>query len=237
MQLSKYELNHLNKNNVLYIFLFLAMLFNFQTDYTYLIHSFFLLFFVLIGLIYQEQKTIVANRLVLSLSLALFIIFNLILVSNISFVKQDYKLAFYTYPLNKNVYQPLINEEIKNGNTKAAFKYLNYYMRLFNGDVDSLTYAGNIYYQYVGKKDALPYYERAFNVNNFESVELVKRIYQIKLGTQGKQNANEFADRYFLRLSKAGSMNSSYNQMYYRYRLSAFNFCKEVYKNNCPYHI
>lgn len=42
-------------------FIFLAMLINFQTDYTHTIYSFFLLFFILMGLIYKEEKQVKSN--------------------------------------------------------------------------------------------------------------------------------------------------------------------------------
>jgi len=76
IQLGMVKSNKLNNNNVLFIFLFLAMLLNFQTDYTYLIHSFLLLFFVLLGLFYNEQSTKSLKTLTLFSSLLLLFIFN-----------------------------------------------------------------------------------------------------------------------------------------------------------------
>lgn len=53
-------------------FIFLAMLVNFQTDYTHSIYSFFLIFFVLVALIYKEDKIIKSN-LPFMLSLAVLV--------------------------------------------------------------------------------------------------------------------------------------------------------------------
>lgn len=48
-------------NPTVYSFLALSMLINFQTDYTHTIYSFFLLFFILMGLIYKEEKQVKSN--------------------------------------------------------------------------------------------------------------------------------------------------------------------------------
>ena len=226
-----------NNPTIIFIFLFLAMLLNFQTDYIYLIRSFFLLFFVLIGLIYEEKQTINLKPLILFLSLVLFLIFNLTTLSNLAISKNNYSLAFYSYPLNKEAYVPLINNQLSINNKQPAFRYLGYFVRLFNGDQDVLTYAGDVYYSYVGEKEALPFYEKAFNAYKFADPALVKKIYQIKLTLEGQKSAKEFADKYFSGLSAVKDSTGSYWQSFYQYRLNAFKFCKEVYKNNCPYGI
>ena len=246
-----------NNLTTIFIFIFIVMLFNFQTDYTFLIRSFFLLFFVVAGLIYSEKRIIEIKFLVPVFSLVLFLIFNLIIFSNLTLSKNNYLLAFYSYPLNKDVYVPLINSQLAIGNRQparnttparnavstavwhnvaggSAFKYLNYYVSLFKGDPDVLNYAGNVYYGYAGQKEALAFYEKAFSANNFEDPALIKRIYEIKLVLQGQKNAREFADKYFLKLSGADK-NSSYYQIYYGYRLAALKVCREIYNKSCPY--
>ena len=222
------------------------MLFNFQTDYTFLIRSFFLLFFVVVGLIYSEKRIIEIKFLVPVFSLVLFLIFNLIILSNLTLSKNNYLLAFYSYPLNKDVYVPLINSQLAIGNKQparntthnvaggSAFKYLNYYVSLFKGDPDVLNYAGNVYYDYAGQKEALAFYEKAFSANNFEDPALIKNIYLLKLNLEGKDNARKFADAYFSKLSGVDK-NSSYYQIYYGYRLAALKVCREIYNKSCPY--
>ena len=245
-------LNH-NSENEIFIFIFTAMFLSFMTNYTFNIYSYFLLFFVIMGLIYEEPSTIkqfnnparlasrarenVAGRLTIGIfSIFLFLIFNLTIISNIAMAKKNYTLAFYFYPLNENVYVPLINSELVLGHKSLALSHLGLYTSLFKGDSGVLTYAGNVYYQYNGEKQALPYYEKALEANNFfVDPALVKNIYRIKLDLEGQNSAKKFADSYFSKLSKAGISNSLYDQMYYRYRLSALSVCREIYSGNCPY--
>lgn len=60
-------------NPTIYSFLPLAMLINFQTDYTHTIYSFFLIFFILMGLIYKEDKLLKSHwPFVLSLLILIF---------------------------------------------------------------------------------------------------------------------------------------------------------------------
>jgi tetratricopeptide (TPR) repeat protein len=234
VKLQKADIKYLNTNNVLYVFLFLAMLLNFQTDYTYLIHSFFLLFFVLLGLTYDEEDTMEIKFLVSALSLALLLIFNLAILSNIALSKGNYRLGFYAYPLNQDVYVPLVESQLAGNQQSAAFSYLNYYVKLFKGDEDVLTFAGNVYYAASEGDKALPFYERAFDAYNFADPGLIARIYNLKLDIQGQTKAKEFADKYFSILSGINN-NSSYYQTYYYYRLAAFKVCQGIYSGNCPY--
>ena len=239
-----------NNLTIILIFIFAAMFLNFMTNYTFNIYSYFLLFFVIMGLIYEESTTVkqvnnparlasesVAGRLTIGIfSTFLFLIFNLTIISNIAMAKKNYTLAFYSYPLNENVYVPLINSELVLGHKSSVLSHLGLYTSLFKGDSDVLTYAGNIYYRYKGEKQALPYYEKAFEANSFFiDPALVKNTYRIKLDLEGQDSAKKFANTYFLKLSKAGISNFLYDQMYYRYRLSALSVCRKIYNGNCPY--
>ncbi len=223
-----------NQQSAIFVFLFIVMLLNFQTDYTFLMRSFYLLFFVVAGVIYSEKRIIEIKFLIPVFSLVLFLIFNLIILSNLALSKNNYLLAFYSYPLNKDIYQPLINSQIAIGNRQSAIGNLNLYTNLFNGDPDVLNYAGNIYYSYFGQKDSLVFYNRAFTAYNFEDPILIKRIYEIKITFQGQKKAREFANKYFLKLSGVDK-NSSYYQIYYGYRIAALKVCLEIYNKSCPY--
>lgn len=226
----KEKLQNPRIKSVLLVFLFIVMLLNFQTDYTYLIHSFFMLFFVLIGLIYEEKRVISGKFIVLLLSLGIFVICNLMIFSNIAQGFGNYKFAFYLYPFNKTAYVPLIEMELRVKDKVQAFKYLDYYTKIFKGDSSVLLYAGDIYYQYGLKLKAISFYEKSFTANNFMSLDLIKKIYKLKLSLQGKDSAKSFVNRFFLRLS----LISDKNKVDYSYRLGVLKFCKEVY-GNCFY--
>lgn len=230
----KHSLMKENYRDGMYIFIFVAMLLNFQTDYTFQIHSFFLLFFVLAGLIYVEKSSFSSKYLPLLISSVLFLIFNFTLISNLFYSRGDYILAFYSYPINKDVYPTLVSRELSKGNKQLTMKYLNDYAALFNGDSNVLIYIANTYYSISKGKEALIYYEKAFDANNFQDPGLIKNIYLLKLNMEGKDRAIKFADAYFSRLSHVNS-NTPYYKIYYGYRLAAFKSCREIYAKSCPY--
>ncbi len=224
-----------NQQSLIYPLLFIAMLLNFQTDFTYQIYSFFLLFFAILGLVYEEKSKLNPGILPLIISIVLLFFISLKIISSVEVSKQDYTLAFYAYPLNREVYQPLISRELYMGNKEKAFYYLSFYTKVFKGDYDSLIWVGDIYDNYEGPKYALPYYEKAFLVNKFIDPLYVKKIYDIKSKFEGRENAKELITPYFKNLSNVNDPTGQYQQTYYQYRLSALKVCREIYNGNCPY--
>lgn len=87
-------------SNSVYALLFIYLLMNFQTDYTYNIYSVFIFFMILAGIIYKEKKEIEANFLFGIGSLILHLIFILIFARNLFLRTGNIKLSTSIYPLN-----------------------------------------------------------------------------------------------------------------------------------------
>ena len=110
--------------------LFLALLINFQTDYTHRLYSMLLLFFVLAGLVYQEENKVTARFLQPVLYLEMLIV--LLMLSSFVLVKnKQYRLAFYSYPLNSRVFPPLIEDSLKQGKKEEALSWMRIYGTFF----------------------------------------------------------------------------------------------------------
>ena len=240
---SQLDINHVEAKipeaPFIYILFFIGIFLNFQTDFTYLIHSFFLLFFVLMGFVYHEDTNIQLKFIPLVLSILLVIVFNMLIFSNLAFSKTDYELAVKLYPLNTEVYPYLINSKLKQGDLKSALSYLNDYLKYSGSDSNTLTFAGNVFYEYVGAKQALKYYEKSYGANKFIDTRIVKNIYILKSRFEGTGSANNFADNYFQSISRmSNNMNDDTADslhLLYLYRINALDFCNEIYKGNCPY--
>jgi len=171
-------------------FVFLAMLINFQTDYTHRIYSFFSLFFIITGIIWGEkqrrhdyQQTSMAP---LILSTLIFVISNLIIWSNFAFRSQKPRLGFFLYPFNKEACFSLSEEKI-----------LNFCGRFYSGDFKVLENIGRTCEQHRKENEALTYYEKAYQVDQFTGFSLVKKIYNLKNKLEGATKSRKFIHQVF----------------------------------------
>lgn len=119
-------------------FVLLAMFFNFQTDYTYSIYSFFLLFFVIAAVIHKGNEKEISAKYLLIPSVIVGIIAILMLVGNFFTTQKQMAWAFFTYPLQREIYQPLIEQT----NGKQRDMLLGAYERIFPQDPSVLEYLG-----------------------------------------------------------------------------------------------
>ncbi|MBM4177707.1 O-antigen ligase family protein, partial [Candidatus Gribaldobacteria bacterium] len=173
-------------------FVFIAMLINFQTDYTHTIYSFFLLFFIIGGVIWQEGSKLSRYRLKprspFILSTTIFILVNLTIWSNLAFKNQKPRLGFFLYPLNKQACFFLTDEKI-----------LNFCGRFYSSDFKVLENIGRIYEQQNKEKKVLSYYTKAYQADQFAGFSLVKKIYNLKNKLEGENEAKKFIREVFCR--------------------------------------
>ncbi len=222
------------KENMVLLLFFLVIFLNFQTDFTYLIHSFYLLFIMLLGLLYREDTNFDLNLAPPVLSLFLFLTFNILALSNFALAAGNYVLAVQVYPFNKNAYEFLINSKLNTDKT-GALKYLNQYTSFFSGDSTVLSYGGDVFYLTGDDGKALQYYDKSFAQLKFPPIEFVSNVYQLTLNLKGENSAKKFADEYFQRFPKVNNTNIAYQNAYYPYRLSVLGFCRKIYHGSCPY--
>lgn len=210
-------------------FLFLAMLFNFQTDYTFMISSFFVLLFVLAGFAYEEKQHISAS-LLLPVALVLFLAAQAMLFSLVELNKGEYRNAITLYPLQNEAYQPLIKQYLLKGRKKEAGKYLRSYVRYFPGDPLVLEYAGKYYDSYGNFKLAKMYYQKSYNAYRYGDFTVIEKLYVLRLVMDGKKSAKKFADNYFRQVSVTEKMGG----LPPGYRIAVSQFCQSIYFQHCP---
>jgi hypothetical protein len=211
----------------------LAMLLNFQTDYTFRIYSFFILFCFLLGLIYREKNVIMITKNVLIVpSLLLFFALILIGISNALTRINDYKKAFYFYPLNQDVYQVLIENDLKT-TTPDESLYLKLYSVFFQGDPDTLFYLGAKYEQFNQHDKALLFYKSSYEANPFQNTNITERIYYLLAKVHGERDAREFIDKSFTFFQNVG-LKSKLPKIQ---RSTLIKLCKSIYFLDCPFEL
>lgn len=214
---------------------FLGIFLVFQTDYTYKIYSFFLLFFILAGLIYEEKKVKIKSRLPLALSAILLILVNLILMSKIFLKNKKYQLAFYLNPLSSEVYIPLIEYEMGRGNYSKGFFYLDLYEKVSKGDAQILNYIGETYLRSKEKERALDKFKKAYFWDPFgwdrqTEEAFYRKIYYLEKKLHGEKMAKEFANSHLTmgdRMKIETNLKKAIDK-------ETEAFCREVYQK-CPY--
>jgi tetratricopeptide (TPR) repeat protein len=161
------------------------MLINFQTDYTHTIYSFFLLFFIIGGLIWREkQKRGNYRRTSLTpliFSVLIFIMTNLIIWSKLAYKNQRPWLGFFLYPFNKQACFSLKEEGM-----------MSFCSRFYSRDHNVLIIIGNLYEQYNQEDKALVYYKKAHQTDQLNSFSLIKKIYNLKIKLEGAAEAKKF---------------------------------------------
>lgn len=223
-----------NSEKSLLFLLAIAALINFQTDYTFKIYSFFALFWVLAGSSYTEKinfKLEAKFVKIPSFLLASFAV--LILLSNFLSMTNNYKLAFYLYPLNKDVYQSLIERSSLKKDREEENFLLALYSNFFRGDPEVLSYLGEVYKKKGNIAIALKYYERAYEANPLKDWNTVWTIYNLKENRQGEKEAKAFADRVFQKVEGVREKWSIDEN----FRIETMKLCQKLYNLHCPYNL
>lgn len=220
-----------NSQKNLYFLIFLAMLLNFQTDYTYRIYSFFMLFFVLAGTVYKEKKTIELKKPLLIISFFVFLFASAIFLSNVANKSSKQIFAFYLYPLNKDVYKPLIEYSFLKKDREEENFLLALYSNFFRGDPEVLSYLGGVYEKRGDKTIALKYYERALSARPFGDFSMVEKIYHFKTELEGKARAQKFIDDFFRKVEGIKEKWSIPQDA----RIETMKLCQKLYNLHCPY--
>lgn len=181
------------KKSSIYFILFIYLLLNFQTDYSYRIYSFFMLFIILLGIIVQEHKKIKIPFLYGTLSLLLLTIVISISTSHLLFKSGSYSLSASLYPFNKEVYPLFIKDLQTKGDELKADKMLKRYEWVAPYNLTTLQFIGKFYEDKKDKKSALKYYERTYELNPYVNFSMIEKIYSLK-----KELRSQRETRFFL---------------------------------------
>lgn len=176
--------------------LYLAI--NFQTDYTFTIYVFMVIFVILASCSSaQKEQPIKLPALLFFFTCAITSCFVIIyLASSIALSVHDFDTALLFYPLNKQALYEKINSDIPYSfdieNAIATYDYIAPY------DLDFLVPSARYYERRKNLKKALYYYARAYETNRFINFEIIKKIYLLKVKYEKIPSANRFLGRVFV---------------------------------------
>lgn len=224
------------KNNYyvkIYSLLSISFLILFQTDFSLKFYSFFLLYFILLGLVYEEREKYKIHKFPLFISSGLLIIAILIITSNLLVTKKNHKLALYLYPFNGQAYIDLINKTVIKNSRNTTVDNINLYMyqynSLFKEDPSALSYLALKELNVNNNIRALIYSKKAYMLSPLDSY-LFERAYKLQSDLYGQKSAKYLADTFLSKLEKANMIAKLPNFLFIKGKA----ICYEAYVS-CPY--
>ena len=215
--------------NLVYPLLFIYLLLVFQTDYTYRIYSLFILFMILAGIIYKEEKEMDGSFVYGTTSLILHLALILVITSRIFLHADKPHLSVYAYPLSKQAYQSAIITEDRVGNNSGAFRLARMYEWVGSYDIRTLEFLGHFYEENHNKEKALKLFEKANQMEGFSSFVTVKKIYLLKKEVSQEKKAKEFLESAFAKLKQQDTMSNLPDEI----KTQITDFCKENETDIC----
>jgi O-antigen ligase len=187
---SRFDLNFL---------FFLALLTNFQTNYTYEIAGVWLLFWLVMGLSVKNkaESVVVKPEWVLIPGLISLVI----LISTLFF-----------NPLNQTAHEHLIVEQLFKQQYRPALLSLRLYQKIYRADAISQYAAANYYLALNKPRQALAAYYQAYLWNPFANLDLYRRIYALEKKLNGEKAARLFLKDYQNKVKKLTADDSFFLQ-------------------------
>lgn len=172
----------------IYLYLFLSLTIIFLAGFSYRFNSFLFLWFILLGLIIEDKKTLFLNNYIIMFFI--LIIYQPVLLGQFLLNLGHYKEAQIVYPFQKTLYTKLIEQAIEEKNYKQAKTYLVTLDRLFKEDL-RITLKKAEYYDVLGdKKQAVYFYEKRINLYPFSIVLnekiILDRILALNISLYGR---------------------------------------------------
>lgn len=213
MTLAVYLLIKSKKNILFYVFL--GLLANFQLYYNFKSYLVIFVFFILIGLIYEEgsHKTVPVrgNSLLVLFAIPLiaiqFNIFSMIFIN-----LGNYKAALFFNPAEYYLYRALINESVSKGTYRDNMLYRRIYDRIYSTDLEVTEYLAGIDLHYGDKNAALAKYQRSLMWHPYSGDQglRLRRLYYLTYELKGKSAADKFINDYLMRVENMFEYSDSF---------------------------
>ncbi|OGK66575.1 hypothetical protein A2313_01035 [Candidatus Roizmanbacteria bacterium RIFOXYB2_FULL_41_10] len=188
------------KNNRfrLSFFLLIALLVNFQTDYTYNIVAMWLLFWLVMGLSFDNKNDLVEIKPGRALwpGLITSLLLLQLTLTGIFFDLKQYSLAFVADPLNKSAHEYLIGQKLFSKQYAQGEWLLKLYQRLYRADAGAQYAAANLYLALGQDKQALSGFYQAYLWNPYENLDVYRQIYRLEKKLNGQLAAKTFLQNY-----------------------------------------
>jgi hypothetical protein len=164
-----------------------------------------MLFFIILGLIYEEKSTFYLNKTILLMLVIFPIIYiQLLVMSNIFIYKKEYRLANLFNPFNKKLYSYLIEDSPQYWKFADSNYYRNLDKYLFYADSETNDYLAMIDIQNGEKKLALEKLKISLLWDPFggDTVERVNDAFLLIKDIEGNAKAKRFINDYIKRIKK-----------------------------------
>jgi len=172
-------------------FLFLYLLLNFQTDYTYQLYSLFLLWIVLSALSHSEKKEVTLPVSLYGILCIIPLIVVTCIMTSALFLKMgNLEQAIRWYPLNKEAVSSVITQS---GNKAPMYIQQAHYIAPY--DLTFITASADFFLQKGDKQKALANYEKVYSMNHLCSFYFVEKIYFLKRELVSAKEANQFLNK------------------------------------------
>ncbi len=184
-------------------FVFIGLLANFQMYYSFKIYSVLFIFFILLGLMFENKRAannslnLDSNRLI-GIFLVPIIIIQFAFVSRALINIGRYEAALVFDPFNKKLYQKIINRSISKGEYKNALFYNNLYGRVYYSDTEATEYLALLDLNYGKDREALTKYRRAMMWDPYGGdLKLrLRNLYYLTERVEGRTKALEYLESY-----------------------------------------
>lgn len=186
-------------------------------------YSVMVLFFVLAGMAYKEEKELKNTAVFGLIAFFIYIVLQAILISNIFVCSNQFALAIQTYPLNKQAYGFFITERIQEGDSFGAVTIADQYERIAPDDENIVRTLAETYLTLGDKKKALFYFERMYKNNHLVGISIIRTIYELKKETESDKEAKKFVKNMLLNYKK----NTPYWYKTQTLKKQIKNFCKQ----------
>ncbi len=181
-----------------YFFMFLYLMINFFFDYTYAIKTFFLFWFVVGGLIYQEKQHFKEVVFQISSIITLVIVI-LYLTGQIFLFTNYYSRSYLFFPFQQVAYQKEINQLIFQNQLKKSEEIAKKYLQLSSFyNFETISFFVDYYQKINQEKKALAALRFYLKNNRYPSLDMLKKYYFLQKKLDGKKSA----DKEFLSFTK-----------------------------------
>lgn len=173
-----------NKN----LLLFLALTLMFMSDLSYSFNSFFILWFILGGLI-LDSKNNIKIKIIFPITL-IFVLINTILFSKVLLNQGLWRQSLRLYPFQKNTYRIAIEKNIRKNNKKEV----NSLLEKYNHNYDkSITVFDEInYYYFLNNKNIIAeLYAKSLLFRPYITIKRLKEIWSYYIETYGIKEGNK----------------------------------------------
>jgi hypothetical protein len=157
-------------------FVFIGLLADFQLYYSFKIYAVIVIFYMIIGILFEDGKNrplVFSRNWLLAFSAIPLVVIQFGFLSKYFIDQGNYKAAVFFDPFNKRAYERVIGESI--GDYRSVVHYRALYERVYHVDTDALRYLAAVDLFFNEEEKALEKSMRSMTWNPFEG-DFKKRI-------------------------------------------------------------